>query len=301
MAKPDGSDTRRFFAQGLQRTTVAGGQPTTLAYFTFRDHLGSVRELTNAAGILQKRYAYDPWGRRTETYNGAGSFDPLVGFTGHYFQGATGLHFAFYRAYSAEHARWMNKDPLGDEGGLNTYEYAAGNPVPFSDPLGLFSSGLGGGWGCVLPNFANFPLHLLTPEAKQAIEDDCGICPPVAGGGGGGGGNDPIRDCIQRCAATLRADLALDLLGLSTSLGGRVLKDPWMFRGMPKGPYTNTWQMLGVYLKKRGLMSVRNTVLHRLGDRVNPVARAAQAAAAGWLIGAIAGCAAACAADPNCY
>jgi len=140
MAKPDGSDTRRFFAQGLQRTTVAGGLPTTLAYFTFRDHLGSVREVTNAAGALQKRYAYDPWGRRTETLNAAGSFDPQVGFTGHYFHGATGLHIAHFRAYSAELGRWLNRDPINERDGLNLYGYVGNRITNYKDVFGPSSS-----------------------------------------------------------------------------------------------------------------------------------------------------------------
>jgi len=39
--------------------------PFTGSFFYTRDHLGSVRELTDAGGNVRARYAYDPYGRRT--------------------------------------------------------------------------------------------------------------------------------------------------------------------------------------------------------------------------------------------
>jgi hypothetical protein len=43
-----------------------------------------------------------------------------------------------YRAYDPTHARWLNRDPIGETGGDNLYAYVGGSPVSSTDPLGLF-------------------------------------------------------------------------------------------------------------------------------------------------------------------
>jgi RHS repeat-associated protein len=118
--------TKRFYAQGMQ---VA----STNYYYT-RDHLGSIRELTNSAGVVQARYDYDPYGRRTKL---SGTLDADFGFTGHYYHQRSGLHLALFRAYDADLGRWISRDPIGEQGGINLYGYVGNNPVEIVDPLGL--------------------------------------------------------------------------------------------------------------------------------------------------------------------
>jgi uncharacterized protein RhaS with RHS repeats len=46
---------------------------------------------------------------------------------------------ALYRGYDSGAGRWLNRDPIEEEGGLNLYGYVANNPLAFIDPLGLQS------------------------------------------------------------------------------------------------------------------------------------------------------------------
>ena len=49
----------------------------------------------------------------------------------------TGLHQNYFRDYSPSVGRYVQSDPLGIVAGLNTYAYVNGNPLSFTDPLGL--------------------------------------------------------------------------------------------------------------------------------------------------------------------
>ena len=143
----DASDnvTKRFLGEGEQ---ING----TSYYFTF-DHLGSVREMTDGSGAIRARYDYDPYGRRTKLQ---GDLDADFGFTGYYVHQPSGLQFALYRAYDADLGRFINRDPMGERGGLNLYRYVANSPINYYDPLGLslssFMNWLIPGWNDLYPD-----------------------------------------------------------------------------------------------------------------------------------------------------
>jgi RHS repeat-associated protein len=137
---------KRFFAQGEQRRNEKLG--TMEAFYYTRDHLGSVREVTDASGELRARYDYDVWGNSV-TVNGDMSLD--FGYTGQYFHALSGLNLFLYRPYNPPLGRWLSRDPIGEAGGLNLYGYVENNPVNLTDPLGLlvevYYEGIGSGGG----------------------------------------------------------------------------------------------------------------------------------------------------------
>jgi RHS repeat-associated protein len=121
-----GAVTRQFFPLG----EIIGG---TKFYFA-KDHLGSVRSVTDASGNDVADISYDSWGRPTVL---SGSFTPDFGFCHIYVHQRSGLNLTMFRAYSPALGRWLSRDPLGELAGTNLYAYCGNNPISFSDPSGL--------------------------------------------------------------------------------------------------------------------------------------------------------------------
>jgi len=105
-----------------------------VARYPTRDHLGSIREVTDGAGTVVTRNDYDPYGRLTRV---AGSEDSRFGYTDHLNHVPSRLSLAVYRAHDAQLGRWISSDPIGLAGGLNLHQYAASNPLYYVDRDGL--------------------------------------------------------------------------------------------------------------------------------------------------------------------
>lgn len=106
------------------------------------DHLNTPRLATSTTQQIAWQWQSDAFG------NGAPNQDPQgtgqqtmlnLRFPGQYFDGESGLHYNYFRDYNPETGRYMESDPIGLKGGLNTFGYARANPVMNIDPLGLLT------------------------------------------------------------------------------------------------------------------------------------------------------------------
>jgi RHS repeat-associated protein len=78
------------------------------------------------------------WGRfldRTRTSSLRGR--RVVILPGQYYDDETGLHFNYFRDYDPVTGRYAESDPIGLDGGTNTYSYAFNNSVSNFDTYGL--------------------------------------------------------------------------------------------------------------------------------------------------------------------
>uniref|UniRef100_UPI0010F52D62 RHS repeat-associated core domain-containing protein n=1 Tax=Chitinivorax sp. B TaxID=2502235 RepID=UPI0010F52D62 len=58
-------------------------------------------------------------------------------FPGQYWDHGIKLSHNWYRTYNPETGRYVQSDPIGLQGGLNTYGYVGGDPITKADPTGL--------------------------------------------------------------------------------------------------------------------------------------------------------------------
>ena len=105
-------------------------------YFHY-DHIGNLVQTVNASGQVTGDLFYTPFGEPMgETSNQIDHNQPF-GFSTKRSDFASGLLYFGYRFYVPHMERWLNRDPIGINGGLNLYGYVEGNSVNFVDPDGL--------------------------------------------------------------------------------------------------------------------------------------------------------------------
>ena len=127
-----GSTVKRYFAQG----EVHG----EAKLFYVQDRLGSVRETVNEKRLITSRMDYTAYGETETKLTPKIGMAPDYRYAGLYYHEQSELYLAAYRAYAPEVGRWINRDPIGEDGGINLFGYVNGDPVNKTDPFGLYGS-----------------------------------------------------------------------------------------------------------------------------------------------------------------
>jgi RHS repeat-associated protein len=121
-----GAITAQYFGLGEK---ISG-----TSYFYTTDQLGSIREMTDSSGTIHAEYAYDPYGRLSKLSETVRS-DFQYG--GYYAHGPSGLYLTRNRSYLPSLARWLSRDSLAKNSGMNVYAYVNNSPIINTDPSGL--------------------------------------------------------------------------------------------------------------------------------------------------------------------
>jgi len=104
-------------------------------YFTHTDRLGTPQSLTESTQAVAWHTTYQPFGA-TSLITG-----PLVvqslRLPGQQFDPESGFNHNGFRDYAAGLTRYVESDPIGLAGGVNTYQYGGANPYKRTDRRGL--------------------------------------------------------------------------------------------------------------------------------------------------------------------
>ncbi len=124
---------------------LARSEPSTLnaqlsTAFYHADGNGNITALIASNGIVVARYNYDPYGNIL-AMNGPLAEVNLYRFSSKEWHERSGLVYYLCRYYESKLQRWINRDPLGEQGGLNLFGILKNSPVNGVDPFGLAECG----------------------------------------------------------------------------------------------------------------------------------------------------------------
>lgn len=116
----------------------------TTIYYVYADHINTPRVITQATDnqIVWRWDNADPFGLLPPDENPStlGTFTYNQRFPGQVYDKETNNFYNLHRDYDPQLGRYLQSDPIGLNGGLNTYGYVNGNPVSYIDPEGLMGS-----------------------------------------------------------------------------------------------------------------------------------------------------------------
>ncbi|MCH9693841.1 MAG: hypothetical protein K0U72_04970 [Gammaproteobacteria bacterium] len=185
------------WANGVPVAQVDSGEVFS---YLHRDHLGTPRLATNDSQTVVWRWDSDAFGAVGPDEDPDGDMLAMtvnLRFPGQYYDSETGFYYNYFRTYDPSTGRYLESDPVGLGGGLNTYGYVRGNPLSAIDPYGLFD------W----------------PSLPQGIVD---------GAAGFGDGISSVFTLGLYSTADLRNDLGID---------GGVDECSWAYRGSKYAGY----------------------------------------------------------------
>ena len=100
----------------------------------------NVCEVFGPAGYIRTSYSYAPFGAVSASGNVTQPFQ----WSSEHYDSETALVYYNFRHYSPALGRWLSRDPIEEQGGLNLYAFVGNVPTSFVDNQGGFAVAIGG-------------------------------------------------------------------------------------------------------------------------------------------------------------
>jgi RHS repeat-associated protein len=146
---------------GLLGVAEFSGSHVGVYHFTY-DVNGNVSEVLDDAGGIAAHYEYDPFGGLARSDGAYADVNPFR-FSSKYLDVETELYYYGYRHYDPTTGRWPNRDPIGEEGGLNVYGMVGNDSVNLWDYLGL---------SCTLGSLRNWQVTSASPLSNGETDEE---------------------------------------------------------------------------------------------------------------------------------
>jgi RHS repeat-associated protein len=131
-----------------------------MVHYIYTDQIMKPWAITDVLNQAVWKWDTSPFGEMPASQNpeDLGAFNFNLRFPGQHYDKETGLFYNYFRDYDPQTGRYMQSDPIGLEGGMNTFAYVLNSPIMRIDPKGLdsnFGINEGGsfGFGGAIPLF----------------------------------------------------------------------------------------------------------------------------------------------------
>lgn len=189
-----GNQTEYLWLGELPVGVVKGVGGASTLYYVHADHLSTPRQVTTSgmANTTVWRWDGEPFGSTPADADPDGDGQVIafnLRFPGQYHDAETGLHYNYFRDYDPSTGRYIESDPIGLLGGLNTYAYVRNDPLRLVDPRGLEACG-----GCDLAGTAE--CQRKSASCKRRLSVYCyGAGTPCLAPC-----EEQYNECIKKCA-----------------------------------------------------------------------------------------------------
>ena len=215
--------------------TPNGTSPPNI-YYVHSDHLGAPRVVLDKSNNLRWRWMAEPFATTAPETNpqSLGAFTFNLRLPGQFADAETGLFYNYQRDYDPSIGRYVQSDPIGLAGGINTYAYVGGNPVSYVDPEGKALS-LPGVIVVVGTIYGGYKLFDKYEKFNREVEDCKRQCESTVACGDAER-TAMYRDNAARCISTCKANATIgSFFGIGKGPTGPKSPEttPDYFKGLP--------------------------------------------------------------------